>query len=247
MPGWHAEGFDELRRQFHGGYKRNRDGAIELITDPEDLRAHRQRIKTVAQNAVGNEYISSRFTADNLEKVKSIADAEIESPTARYIPLPRGAAGSGTVELPQDMSTPDAQASVRELLTSRGGHFAPAARAAIAQRVAQTPPGSQDDAHIRTVLQGLQAQSATSEVAKSAHAELVKQIDTSLSSVVADAEQHAVASGRSADEIAAMRRSAEQYRIQKLQSLGLAGSPQPAADQTTAEGGLDIDHSDENR
>jgi hypothetical protein len=244
MPGWHAEGFDELRRQFHGGYKRNRDGAIETINDPEELRAHRQRIKDIAGKAASNEYIAGRFTTDNLEKVQSLANADIDTPTARYVPPARGTRGPGTVDLPQDMGTPEAQASMRELLTSRSGYFAPAARQAIAQKVAQTPAGSPEDVHIRSIVDGLKSQSATSEVAKSAHTELSKSVEESLNQVALEAEQHAVASGRSADEIASIRTSAQQFKQQKLESLGLADPPQQP-EQSPTQGGLDIDHSDE--
>ncbi|HEX5395334.1 MAG TPA: hypothetical protein VFW52_03235 [Candidatus Saccharimonadales bacterium] len=247
MPGWHGEAFDELQRQFHGGYKRNgQTGAIEMISDPQELSEHRQRIKDIATKAIENTYIADRFTSDNRAKVEALSKADIQAPTARYIPPAGRSGGAGTVELPQDMSTPEAQASMRELLTSRSGYFAPAASAAIAERIAQTPPGSQDDVQIRSVLQGLQAQSSTSDIARKAHSDLAGEIDKRLGEVAKDTEEHAVSSGRSADEIAAMRRTAEQYRIQKLQSLGLSG-PSPSASQPPAEGGLDIDHSDENR
>lgn len=237
MVNWHAEGFDELQRQYYGGYKRDgRTGAVEYITDPDELRQHRERIKDIATKAIDNTQIADRFTAENRAKVEALSKASVGASTARYVPPARGEHGGGRVELPEDLSTPEAQASVREFLTSRSGGFAAATKQAIAQRVAQTPPGSPEDVHIRSIVDGLRTQSATSEVAKKAHTELSQSIETSLNDVVRDAEQHAVASGRSADEIASIRTSTQQYRQQKLESLGLGGTPPP----TDTEGTLKV-------
>jgi hypothetical protein len=215
----------EARRQAEQGFTRDAATGGEVHLTGSARTAQLQRWVNFANNALNDEQVRRRLTTDGITDLEAIRalGSTITTPTLQ---VQGGTRNNPTrVELPTDLGTPEARRSITQAIAQGGDLSSPASTARrvslnLSQRAADAPVGSPDEQNFVNYLRELEAQAATSPIARSIHNQLVDDFHARLEARVREAEQESLAAGHGPDDIDATVTLEIDHGDQKMDNTG---------------------------
>lgn len=204
---------------YENGYVFNSDGSRRRLSEQEHAQ-FRERAVRLAHTMVNDDQLRRRLSPAAQATYERIASEGFGAGSeVRVESLGRGHAATPQVILPASLGTSEAQESVVSHLI-QGPQQATVSRELVARAIA-APAGSDDEAHIGSIMSTLRSQAPASPQAAQAHNAVLEGINSAVEQRVLDVQRATAASSASAAEIDASVTREIRNGVEKIDRLNL--------------------------